>query len=200
MTDMTAASSFDFGGFLDAYIADLEQALRNLPEQPVAALVGAVRAVWDAGGTVHFIGNGGSAGTPSHSAGDWAKELRLKVICHMDNAAALTAWANDTSYDNIFAAQLETFMAAGDLVVAYSGSGNSPNVIKGIEWASAHGAVTAAITGDYKGGAGGRLAGMVDIPIICETRSMERIEDLQLVINHIVKEALKAERGIVGSG
>lgn len=191
-----STSAFDFDDFVSDYIADLRTALEALPAQPLAELVDAVRTVWDAGGQVHFIGNGGSAGTPSHSAGDWAKELKLKVLCHMDNVAALTAWANDTSYDNVFRAQLETFMAPGDLVVAYTGSGNSPNVVLGIEWAKANGAVTAAITGDYKGGAGGRIAGMVDIPVVCDTRSMERIEDLQLVINHIIKEALKAERGL----
>ncbi|HIF04252.1 MAG TPA: SIS domain-containing protein, partial [Candidatus Poseidoniales archaeon] len=88
------------------------------------------------------------------SAGDWSKELGLPTLAHTDNIAALTAWANDTSYDNIFVGQLQTWLAPGDLVVAYSGSGNSPNVVNGIEYASNNGARTVGITGDYKSGAG----------------------------------------------
>ena len=114
----------------------------------------------------------------------------------MDNISSLTAWANDTSYDNVFAGALSTWAKAGDLVVGYSGSGNSPNVLNGISKAKELGCLTAAITGDYKSGGGGKLAGMVDVAVVCDTTSMERIEDLQLIINHIVKEAVKADRGL----
>ena len=145
---------------------------------------------------VHFIGNGGSAATPSHSAGDWSKELGLPTISHTDNIASLTAWANDTSYANIFVGQLQTWLNAGDLVVGYSGSGNSSNVLNGISFANENGARTVGITGNYKSGGGGSLAEIADICIVCDTTSMERIEDLQLIINHIVKEAVKASRGL----
>ena len=103
--------------------------------------------------------------------------------------------ANDTDYSNVFAGQLATFAKAGDLVIAYSGSGNSANVLNGISMAKEAGCRTAAVTGDYNGGAGGELAGIVDVAIVVPTTSMERIEDMQLVINHIVKEAMKAQRG-----
>ena len=187
-----------FDQFMAEYVQDLKRALDSLDSASVEALVTAVRSVRDRGGTIHFIGNGGSAGTPSHSAGDWSKELGVRTIAHTDNVASLTAWANDTNYANVFVGQLQTFLRPGDLVVGYSGSGNSPNVLNGIEFAKSNGATTAAITGDYAGGGGGLLAGMVDICINCDTESMERIEDLQLIINHIVKEALKAEESRTG--
>ena len=82
-----------------------------------------------------MIGNGGSATTPSHSAGDWSKELGIPTIAHTDNISSFTAWANDTEYANVFAGQLSTFAKSGDLVIAYSGSGNSPNVLNGISLA-----------------------------------------------------------------
>jgi D-sedoheptulose 7-phosphate isomerase len=187
---------FDFDSFVDGYVADLSRALTSLSKRDLEALYNQVLAVIDGGGTVHFIGNGGSAATPSHSAGDWSKELGLPTLSHVDNISSLTAWANDTSYDNVFAGTLSTWAKPGDLVVGYSGSGNSPNVLNGIAKAKELGCQTAAITGDYKGGAGGKLAGIVDVAIVCDTTSMERIEDLQLIINHIVKEAVKADRGL----
>ena len=114
----------------------------------------------------------------------------------MDNIPSLTAWANDTDYDNVFVGQLSTFLRDGDLVVGFSGSGNSPNVLNGIRFAMENGCRTAAVTGDYSGMGGGKLAGMVDVAIVVPSQSMERIEDLQLIINHIVKEAIKSNHGL----
>ena len=191
-----SSDTFDFEDFMDGYIADLTRALNSLSRESVGLLYTEMLQVMDGGGKVHFIGNGGSAATPSHSAGDWSKELGLPTLAHTDNIAALTAWANDTSYANIFVGQLQTWLAPGDLVVGYSGSGNSSNVLNGISYATENGARTVGITGNYKSGKGGALAEMADVAIVCDTTSMERIEDLQLIINHIVKEAVKASRGL----
>ena len=191
-----SSDTFDFEEFMDGYIADLSRALNSLSRESVGLLYNEMLQVMDGGGKVHFIGNGGSAATRSHSAGDWSKELGLPTLAHTDNIAALTAWANDTSYANIFVGQLQTWLAPGDLVVGYSGSGNSSNVLNGIAYATENGARTVGITGNYKSGKGGALAEMADVAIVCDTTSMERIEDLQLIINHIVKEAVKASRGL----
>ena len=191
-----SGDTFDFDEFMDGYIADLSRALNSLSRESVGLLYTEMLQVMDNGGKVHFIGNGGSAATPSHSAGDWSKELGLPTLAHTDNIAALTAWANDTSYANIFVGQLQTWLEPGDLVVGYSGSGNSSNVLNGITYAAEKGARTVGITGNYKSGKGGALAEMADVAIVCDTTSMERIEDLQLIINHIVKEAVKASRGL----
>jgi len=189
-------SKFNFGDFMDGYIADLTRTLNNLNADDVENLYLELLKILDNGGMVHFIGNGGSAATPSHSAGDWSKELGIPTIAHTDNIASLTAWANDTSYANIFVGQLQTWLKPDDIVIGYSGSGNSSNVINGINFAKDKGARTVGITGNYKSGGGGALASLADISIICDTKSMERIEDIQLVINHIVKEAIKASRGL----
>ncbi len=188
--------SFDFDEFANSYISDLSRALAELPMGPMSRLWRMVEDTRSSDGSVHFIGNGGSAATPSHSAGDWSKELSLRTISHTDNTSSLTAWANDTDYSNVFVGQLSTFIREGDLVVAYSGSGNSENVLNGISLAKERGCSTAAITGDYGGENGGSLAKIVDVAIVVPTTSMERIEDVQLVINHIIKEAVKSNNGL----
>ena len=187
--------AFDFDSFAEDYIGDLRRTLADVSLEQIQALLNELVAVGERGGSVHMIGNGGSAATPSHSAGDWSKELGIPTIAHTDNISSFTAWANDTDYSNVFAGQLATFAKTGDLVIAYSGSGNSANVLNGISMAKDAGCRTAAVTGDYNGGAGGALAEMVDVAIVVPTTSMERIEDMQLVINHIVKEAMKVQRG-----
>ena len=187
---------FDFDSFTDSYIDDLQRTLSQVSRSDIEALWSEVEDVGARGGSIHMIGNGGSAATPSHSAGDWSKELKIRTIAHTDNISSFTAWANDTDYANVFAGQLSTFAKEGDLVIAYSGSGNSSNVLNGIKTAISAGCRTAAVTGNYNGGAGGQLVGLVDVAVVVPTQSMERIEDLQLIINHIVKEASKAKRGL----
>ena len=187
---------FDFSVFTNSYIDDLKKALDGLPRESLGAFWQQVESTISESGSVHFIGNGGSAATPSHSAGDWSKELLLPTIAHTDNISSFTAWANDTEFANVFAGQLKTFAKKGDLVVAYSGSGNSANVVNGIKFAKEVGCRTAAITGDFNGMGGGKLADLVDVAVIAPTQSMERIEDIQLIVNHIVKEAVKAHHGM----
>ena len=115
--------SFDFDEFADSYIADLKNALDGISKDSLREFWRMVENTRDGGGSVHFIGNGGRAATQSHSAGDWSKELALRTIAHTDNAASMTAWANDTDYENVFVGQLSTFIRPGDLVVGFSGSG-----------------------------------------------------------------------------
>ena len=191
--------SFDFDEFTDSYIADLKQTLDDLPRGPLREFWQMVENTRANDGSIHFIGNGGSAATPSHSAGDWSKELGLRTIAHTDNAASVTAWANDTNFTNIFVGQLSTFLREGDLVVAYSGSGKSANVLNGMHYAKQQGCSTVAITGnitDSNRENNGNITDIADISIVAPTESMERIEDIQLVINHIIKEAVKAHNGL----
>ncbi|HJM13398.1 MAG TPA: SIS domain-containing protein [Candidatus Thalassarchaeaceae archaeon] len=187
---------FEFRKFAESYFESLVQTVKEMPILELEEFWQMVETTRESGATVHFIGNGGSAGTPSHSAGDWSKELALRTISHVDNTPSLTAWANDTEYQNVFAGQLSTFLRDGDIVVGFSGSGNSENVLRGIELAKERGCSTVAVTGDYNGMAGGKLAELADIAIIVPSQSMERIEDMQLIINHIVKEAVKENNGL----
>ncbi|MBC8344414.1 MAG: SIS domain-containing protein [Bacteroidetes bacterium] len=141
--------------------------------------------------TVFLIGNGGSSATPSHSAGDWLKELELNAICLSDNIPAVTAFANDTGYDNVFLGQLKIFLSEGDIVIGYSGSGNSINVINAVKYARNKGNFVIGITGNYNNGKGGLLQENSDLGIVVDSESMERIEDSHLIINHLVKEYIK---------
>ena len=188
--------SFEFEEFVDSYISDLKHALDGLSRGSLREFWRMVETTRARDGSIHFIGNGGSAATPSHSAGDWSKELGLRTIAHTDNTASMTAWANDTDYSNIFVGQLSTFLREGDMVVAYSGSGNSNNVVNGIRYANKRGCSTVAVTGNIAGSQGGKIAEITDIALVVPTESMERIEDVQLVINHIIKEAVKAHNGL----
>ena len=188
--------SFEFDEFVDSYIADLKQALDGLSRDSLSEFWKMVESTRTRDGSIHFIGNGGSAATPSHSAGDWSKELGLRTIAHTDNTASMTAWANDTDYSNIFVGQLSTFLRKGDMVVAYSGSGDSTNVVNGIRYANERGCSTVAVTGNIAGSQGGKISEITDLALVVPTGSMERIEDVQLVINHIIKEAVKAHNGL----
>lgn len=183
-----------FNDFVSDYVDDLVEALRTLPPDTLEQITQVISEAIDNSNQIFMFGNGGSSATPSHSAGDWAKELGARTICLSDNTPALTAWGNDTDYGNIFKGPLEQYLDPGDVVIGYSGSGNSENVIRAIEYANVHGAITIGITGDHKGGKGGLLAKRSSLAIVVCTTSMERIEDLQLVINHIIKEAIKSKR------
>ncbi len=191
-----SSMSFDFTEFADSYISNLKEALDSLPRSDLEHFWKLVEQAHESNSCIHFIGNGGSAATPSHSAGDWSKELSIRTISHTDNVASMTAWANDTDYSNIFVGQLTTFLTEGDLVVAYSGSGTSANVVKGLEYAKNNGCSTVAVTGNINGSQGGKIAEIADVAIISNSGSMERIEDIQLIVNHIVKEAIKAHKGL----
>ena len=179
--------------FIQKYNADLINAIKSLDHKVLQDISNAVINLRAKGNTVYLIGNGGSSATPSHSAGDWTKELKIKTICLTDNTPSVTAFANDTDYSNIFKGQLETFLSEGDIVIGYSGSGNSPNVLNAIEYAKSRGNITVGITGNYKEKQGGKLAGIADVVVIANTTSMERIEDVHLIINHIIKEYIREQ-------
>jgi D-sedoheptulose 7-phosphate isomerase len=146
-----------------------------------------------AGKTVYVFGNGGSAATASHAATNWQKPNHddddggMKAVSLVDNVALLTAWANDTSFENVFAAQLQPVIRAGDVVIAISGSGNSPNVLRAVEVAREAGAVTVGLSGF----AGGVLDRTVDISIAVPCESQEIIEDIHMMLVHALSVALK---------
>ncbi len=143
------------------------------------------------GSNIYIMGNGGSASTASHIANDLNKSAipdpmkRFKVICLNDNVPVMMAWANDVSYDVVFVEQLKNFLTKGDIVIGLSGSGNSPNVIKAIEYANEHGNTTIGITGAMNPN-GGKLGKMAKIALIIPDSSMGRIEDFHLMLNHSI--------------
>ncbi len=180
-----------FEGFLKVYIESLYCSLLCLESDKLELMADKILEVKANDHTVFLIGNGGSSATPSHSAGDWLKELELNAICLSDNIPAVTAFANDTGYDNVFLGQLKIFLSEGDIVIGYSGSGNSINVINAVKYARNKGNFVIGITGNYNNGKGGLLQENSDLGIVVDSESMERIEDSHLIINHLVKEYIK---------
>ncbi len=137
---------------------------------------------------IFICGNGGSAATSSHFVVDMLKgasfnrEKRFRIMALNDQMPTLTAYANDVHYDCVFAEQLRNFAKPGDLVIALSGSGNSPNVLKAIEYANSIGCKTIAMTGRD----GGKLAPMASLNIHVPSPHMGRIEDGHHIVCHMM--------------
>ncbi|MEO9477540.1 MAG: SIS domain-containing protein [Cyclobacteriaceae bacterium] len=145
---------------------------------------------------IYIFGNGGSGGTASHIAGDFVKGAsykqanRYRFTCLNDNFSAIGAISNDISYDHIFSEQLKNFAQEGDLVIGLSGSGNSENVVKGLEEAKKRNAVTVALCG-YTGG---RIKDIADLVIHIPVNDMEITEDLHLMVFHMMKQTIIKEQ------
>ncbi|MCX6721586.1 MAG: SIS domain-containing protein [Candidatus Staskawiczbacteria bacterium] len=141
---------------------------------------------------IFMMGNGGSASTASHFAEDLAKgtivgdSLRFKVISLADNIPGILAWANDSSYEDIFIEQLKNLMEPGDVVIGISGSGNSKNVIKAIEYANQKGGTTVGFSG-YDGG---KLIKTAKFNIYAPIFNMQKAEDIHMIVAHILVSLL----------
>jgi D-sedoheptulose 7-phosphate isomerase len=145
--------------------------------------------------TIFIMGNGGSASTASHFVSDLSKGTivpgfpRFKAIALTDNIPTMLAWANDESYDDIFAEQLKNLMEPGDVVIGISGSGNSANVVKAIDYANENGGITIGISG-YDGGA---LLKIAKVNIHTPSHYMQRVEDIHLLLEHLLTSLLREE-------
>jgi D-sedoheptulose 7-phosphate isomerase len=182
----------DFTPEISAYFDRIKTTIDRVSREEVNRLLGLFLDALEKGRTVFMMGNGGSAATASHYAADFNKGLsygkarRFRFLCLSDNVPTLTAYANDVAYDEMFVEQLRNFLEPGDLVVAISGSGNSRNVLKAIEYANRSGAVTVGLTG-YDGGELKRIARYgVHIPI----DDMQVTEDLHMVLDHLAYAVL----------
>ena len=179
--------------YFQEYTNELQETLTCLPFHLIETLE---HVLFDArinNRQVFIMGNGGSASTASHFVCDLAKNTRnphlphFRVIGLTDNMAILTAYANDDGYDSVFADQLVNFACEKDIVIAISTSGNSPNVIKAIEMANQIGALTVGFTGFD----GGQLGTIVDINIHVPNHCVEQVEDVHLILEHMVVKRLK---------
>jgi D-sedoheptulose 7-phosphate isomerase len=146
------------------------------------------RQARDEGRRIFVCGNGGSASTASHFACDIVKgasfnrSSRFRLMALTDSLPTLTAYSNDVSYDAVFVEQLKNFAQPGDVVMGISGSGNSPNVLRAVEYANSIGCRTLALTGRN----GGKLGPMSQLNIQVEVPHMGRIEDAHMVICHMI--------------
>jgi len=161
----------------------------------VERIVPVLQAAREQDRTIYFFGNGGSASTASHFVCDIGKltnrpgHRRYKCIALNDSIPNLTAWANDFDYASVFSEQLATLGTAGDVAFGISGSGNSPNVLKAIEVATAKGLRTIGLTGI----GGGKLKGIVEVPVVVPSNSMQHTEDVHLMICHVLASYLRDE-------
>lgn len=180
---------------IETYLTQLQETIAQLPAEPIDQIINILmESAWN-GRKVFIFGNGGSASTASHFACDLAKNTiipgapRFRVIALTDNIPMMTAWANDTAYENIFAEQLIALIEPGDVVVGISCSGNSGNVLKAIEVARHYGATTIGFTGDQ----GGRLKDMVDVCLMAASPRIEQQEDIHLIVEHCICAAIRDE-------
>lgn len=174
------------------YFAAHAELAKCLDWKSIQAGVDLVKEKFLEGKKIITCGNGGSASTASHYITDWSKMANLATgrkfrgISLCDNIGLITAYGNDICYDEIFAGQLRAVMDPGDLVIAVSGSGNSPNVLKAVEYANTHGGFTLAIVG-YDGG---KLMPMARQSVLVPSFDMQLCEDIHLMFGHLVMKTL----------
>jgi len=175
------------------YLAAVQEVLSRVDHAVIDQMAEVIWHGYGSGRTLFLFGNGGSAALASHFACDIGKgtiagrEKRLKTVALTDNIALITAWANDKSYDEIFAEQLEALAEKGDIAMAISGSGNSPNVIRGLQAARKCGAKTLVLTGFQ----GGQAKALADLCLVVPSDSMQHIEDAHLCATHAIFLAVR---------
>ena len=174
--------------FAEQYKSDLIQTIDTIDLEKVNQAIEWFKEARAQGRTIFVCGNGGSASTASHFACDMVKgasynrEPRFRIMALTDSLPTMTAYSNDVSYDCVFCEQLKNFAQPGDLVMAISGSGNSPNVLSATEYANSIGCRTIALTGRD----GGKLGPMADLNIQVPVPHMGRIEDAHMIVCHMI--------------
>ena len=175
-----------------SYFQKVAAVLPAIPAEPVEQVIATLRRARAAGQRIFVFGNGGSSANASHIVNDMIKSTiqpgrpRMKLICLSDNVPTLTAYANDVGYDFVYAEPLASLAEPGDVAIALSGSGNSPNVLRAMDVAQEMGLTRVGLTGRD----GGKLKVQCDICVIVPHDSMQVIEDAHLVILHAVFLAL----------
>jgi D-sedoheptulose 7-phosphate isomerase len=162
--------------------------LAKIPDGAIAGLIEVLNAARCENKQVFVCGNGGSASTASHFAaglskeGSWGRPQRFRALSLNENISWLTALANDTDYAEIFVEQLKNHAQPGDVLIAFSGSGDSENVIRAITWANENGLCTVGISGKT----GGRLGKVSTHKVLVDTTHMGHIEEAHFLIQHLV--------------
>jgi D-sedoheptulose 7-phosphate isomerase len=172
------------------YFEMYQQVVAQLPYNAIEQAAEELLRAYDSGKTIFIFGNGGSAASASHFACDLSKgtvigvngHKRFRVMSLTDNVPLMTAWANDSCYEGIFAEQMKNFVAHGDVAFAVSASGNSPNVLQALQVARDARATTIGVTG-FKGG---KMAYLSDICITIPSDNMQIIEDFHISVMHAI--------------
>ena len=177
-----------YDAWIEKYRAAQQSATASIPTDAVARLIAKLRMLLAEDRQLFVFGNGGSGSNASHFACDLGKGAsdklgkRFRVLCLNDNVSWMTALANDFAYEEIFVRQLMNYARPGDMTLTLSVSGNSPNVVKAVEWAKANGLCTVSLVGGKRG----RLAEISDEVIVIDSTHYGRVEDAQMTISHML--------------
>lgn len=192
----------DFQTKIDRYKSDMARVMDEFDWAPAHALAHDLMDCWIAGRQVFLCGNGGSGANAVHIANDYlygvSKEKGSGLRCHAlgANSSVLTCLGNDVGYEHIFSYQLSVMAQPGDVLIALSGSGNSPNILEALKTAQEKNMRSYAILG-YGGGQAKSMAGTaIHFPI----HDMQISEDLQMVVMHMISQWLYDNRGLVSEG
>ena len=175
------------------YFSEIKRTIDVLPVDAIEEVIALLQEARLSGRQVFIMGNGGSASTATHFVCDLAKNTRNAELPHYraigltDNMAIFSAYANDEGYENVFAKQLANLIQPGDVVIGISASGNSQNVLNAIQEAKRDNVTTIAFTGFD----GGRLGSMVDVNIHVKSHIIEHVEDIHLMLEHMIVKAIK---------
>jgi D-sedoheptulose 7-phosphate isomerase len=181
------------------YSSRLQTVLATSDWSGVSQLADDMQVCWQEGRRVFLCGNGGSAGNAIHLANDFLYGIAkrsgggLKALALSDNPAIITCLANDLGYDHIFSEQLAVQAQKGDLLIALSGSGNSANIVRVIEQAKSMGVKSYALLGF----SGGKCKQLADVPIHFPVNDMQIVEDLQIIVGHMLMQWLYQNRSEV---
>ena len=175
------------------YLTALKAVVDNFPVEDLLTILEVLEAAREREATVFTCGNGGSWATASHMVCDFGKntrmpgQKRIRMVGLGDNIPTLSAYANDEGYDRVFAEPVINLVRTDDVLIAISGSGNSPNVLEAVDAANQAGAITIGLTGFQ----GGKLKGLVDHILIVPSDSMEMVEDFHMIVDHLLTVCLR---------
>jgi D-sedoheptulose 7-phosphate isomerase len=184
--------------WLREYVGRHQQVIQAIDLKAVEEVIALVAGAREAGARIFVCGNGGSAASASHLSVDLGKGAsvgrarRFNVVSLNENVAWMTALANDLGYENVFVEQMAAQASPGDLLIAISVSGNSPNVVRAAEYARSHGMVTVGLVGSP----GGRLAELADHPVVIGTGHFGHCEDAHMFIAHLIGYAFIDNPGL----
>ena len=174
--------------FPELYKADVLRAIETIELEKVGQAIDILTQAREEDRRIFVCGNGGSASTASHFVCDMVKgasfrrDKRFRIMALTDSLPTITAYANDVSYDCVFVEQLKNFAEPGDVVMAISGSGNSPNVLEAVAYANSIGCRTIALSGRN----GGKLGSLAQLNLQASNPHMGRIEDVHMIVMHMI--------------
>ena len=184
---------------IENYFSTLKDVIDLIDRESINTVINLLQKAYEEERQVFIMGNGGSASTASHFACDFNKDLsygkrkRFKVISLNDNLPILLAYANDVSYENVFVEQLKNFFNPRDYVIGISGSGNSRNVIKAIEYANQNGGTTIG----FCGYSGGKLKEVAQYCVHVPINDMQISEDLHMIMTHLIMHVLDKQETFI---